>query len=124
MEFWFTYIYCSFIALLLIYHSLNFPNNNLISEGNGAQASLWHSGMTVRHGEGSTREAIHAGQTVITVSTHQLAGEWSSEMLLHRSQWIQTALLSPSTGLLEFYFYSYFQASRFAIVVFTHHLHL
>lgn len=28
-------IYCSFITLFLICHSLNFPNNNLISEVNG-----------------------------------------------------------------------------------------
>ena len=56
-------IYCSFITLFLIYYSLNFPNNNLISEVNGAPASLRHSGVIVTLGEG-TREAIHGAQTV------------------------------------------------------------
>lgn len=56
-------IYCSFITLFLIEHSLHFPNNNLISEGAGAQAALWHRAVIVPHGE-STREAIHGGQTV------------------------------------------------------------
>lgn len=57
-------MYCSFITLFLIYHSLHFPNNNLISEVNGAPASRWYSGGIVTAGEGTTREAIHGGQTV------------------------------------------------------------
>lgn len=108
MEFWFTYIYCSFITFFLIYHSLNFPNNNLISEVNGAQAALWHSGIIVTHGEGTTREAMRGETDSKSLLAHtSLLGEHSSEMLLHCSQWIQIALLSPSFGLLELYFNSY-----------------
>lgn len=87
MEYWFAYIYCSFITLFLTCHSLNLPDNNLISEVNGAQASLWHSGMIVTHREGTTREAIHGGADSKSLLAHSsLLGERSSEMLLHCSQ--------------------------------------
>lgn len=52
---------CSFTTLFLIHHSLPFPNNNLISEVSGAQASVWDSGVIVTHREGATHEAIHGG---------------------------------------------------------------
>lgn len=102
---------CSFITLFLIEHSLRLPNNNLISEGAGARAALWHRAAIVPHGE-STREAIHGGQTVNHCSTLQRAARVVLRDAPDCSQWIQIALSAPSTGLLELYYMltaAYFQ---------------
>lgn len=98
-------IYCSFITVFLIQHSLHFPNNNLVSEASGAPASRWYSGRTVTAGEGTTREAIHGGQTVNHCYELRLAARAALRDVLTLFPADSNCTLSLSTGLSESFLY-------------------
>lgn len=113
-------IYCSFITLFRIFHSLYFPNGHLVSEVSGAPASGWYSGGIVSPRGCHPWSYSWRADSKSLLGSSSLLGEWRSEMLWPCSQCIQTALY-----LLPQFFPSPFsipkaadfQAPHFAIVV-------